>query len=203
MALRVVVASRNQGKIRELARLLDYPELELVAVDALGLDLPDVVEDGDTLEANALKKAREIAAATGCLALGDDTGLEVDALGGAPGIRSARWSGQGEKANLEKLLRETKDVPDGRRGARFRCVLALVDPAAPDRPLVAHGVCEGRVERAARGGKGFGYDPAFVPAGLDRTMAELDEDEKNALSHRGRAARALGERLAAWLGARS
>ncbi len=203
MSTRLVVATRNPGKVIELARLVARPDLEIVAIEALDPSMPDVIEDATSFEGNAIKKAREVAMRTAEIALGDDSGLEVDALGGAPGIHSARWSGGGAKANVDKMLRELEAVADDARGARFRCVLALVDPRDPGSPLLVSGTCEGRIARARRGEHGFGYDPIFVPSACDgRTMAELGDEEKDAVSHRGLACRALGPMLDAWLRAR-
>ncbi|GAB4205818.1 MAG: XTP/dITP diphosphatase [Sandaracinaceae bacterium] len=196
--MRVVVATQNRGKLAELRQLLDGTGLELVGIDQAGVVLPDVEETGDTYVANALLKARAIAAATGLPTLADDSGLEVDALGGEPGVRSARYAGDaGPKANTEKLLVAMERVPDGARSARFRCVIVLL-PSLDAEPIVAEGRCEGAIARAPRGGGGFGYDPVFevapeelalLPgrAGQRLTMAELDDAEKNAISHRGRA----------------
>ncbi len=204
--VRVVVATQNRGKLAELRQLLDLPGLELIGVDQAGVALPDVEETGETYRDNALLKAQAIARLTGLPTLADDSGLEVDALGGEPGVRSARYAGDaGPKANTEKLLAVMDAVPDGTRAARFRCVIVLL-PSAEAEPLVVEGVCEGAIARAPRGGGGFGYDPVFevaprelalLPgrAETDRlTMAELDDGEKNAISHRGRAVRALRER---------
>lgn len=201
MSRRVVVATRNPGKVRELAVLLAPLGLDLVPLDAVAPDAPEVVEDGETFEANAVKKARAAAAATGCPAIADDSGLEVDALGGAPGVRSARYAGSGgdrahrDDANNRRLLLDLAARPDAGRGARFRCVLVHVE-AADAEPVVAEGACEGRIAEAPRGAGGFGYDPLFVPDGETRTMAELTADEKNARSHRAAAARALAAALA-------
>jgi XTP/dITP diphosphohydrolase len=201
---RLVVATRNPGKVVELARLVAFPGITLATVDELDPSMPDVVEDADSFEGNAIKKASEVARHFSALALGDDSGLEVDALGGAPGIHSARWSGGGAKANVEKLLRELESVEDARRTARFRCVLALVDPNDASATLLVHGTCEGRIARAPRGVHGFGYDPVFVPSACDgRTMAELGDGEKDAVSHRGLACRALAPKLGAWLAGRA
>jgi XTP/dITP diphosphohydrolase len=183
--MKVLAATKNPGKLEEFRRI--FPEVELVSADELGL--PDVVEDGATFEANAAKKARELSEKSGLLALGDDSGLEVDALGGAPGVLSARYSGGGAEANVRKLLDALRGVPDPRRTARFRCVIALADGGVIE---LASGACEGRIDREPRGSGGFGYDPIFVPLeGDGRTMAELAGAEKDALSHRGRACRAL------------
>lgn len=199
----VIVATKNAHKVHELRLLLKDLPIDLVAVSDQYPDAPTVVEDGLTFEANAEKKARAIAAHTMTLCLADDSGLEVDALGGAPGIHSARYSGAGAKANVEKLLAALEGVPEAARTARFRCVIAVVDPARPDEPLLATGRCEGAIARAPRGAHGFGYDPIFLPVDRDgRTMAELDDAEKDAISHRGVACRALAPSLASWLRAR-
>ena len=203
MTTRIVVATRNAGKVPELERLVALPGVSLVPITVLAPEMPDVVETGTTFEANAILKARQTALHTGEIALGDDSGLEVDALGGAPGIHSARYSGAGAKANVEKLLAALEGVPEAARTARFRCVIAVVDPARPDEPLLATGRCEGAIARAPRGAHGFGYDPIFLPVDRDgRTMAELDDAEKDAISHRGVACRALAPSLASWLRAR-
>lgn len=202
--MRVVVATKNVGKLVELRQLLEVPGLELVGVDRAGLELPDVEETGDTYLDNALLKARTIAALTGGLVLADDSGLEVDALGGAPGVRSARYAGDaGPRANTEKLLAAMADVPDGARTARFRCVIVVVSADASCPAVIAEGRCEGSIARAMRGGGGFGYDPVFEVAPRELaelpgrgaseqvTMAELGDGEKNRISHRGRAVSAL------------
>jgi XTP/dITP diphosphohydrolase len=200
--VRVVVATQNRGKLLELRQLLASTGLELIGVDQAGVALPDVEETGETYVENALLKARAIAAATGLPTLADDSGLEVDALGGEPGVRSARYAGDaGPKANTEKVLRAMEEVPDGARAARFRCVIVLLTCVDAE-PIVAEGRCEGAIARAPRGEGGFGYDPVFevapqelalLPgrAGQRCTMAELDDEEKNAISHRGRAIAAL------------
>lgn len=201
--MRLLVATKNRGKLEEFRRILAGLDVELVSADELGL--PDVDETGETFEANAILKAKAQAEASGLMALADDSGLEVDALGGAPGVRSARYAdGGGAEANVRKLLAALDDVPDDRRGARFRCVIALADPGGPlgDRIELAEGRCEGRIARAPSGSGGFGYDPVFVPEGLDRTMAEISAKTKDDISHRGRACEALRARLAAYLGAR-
>lgn len=191
--MKLLVATRNAGKVRELARLFDGLEgVRLVGLDAFP-SAPDVEEDADTFEGNAVKKARELAAATGLPTLADDSGIEVDALGGAPGVRSARWAGEhgDDAANNAKLLADLEDVET--RTARFRCALAFADPAGPlgARVHVEHGVLEGTVLRAPRGEGGFGYDPLFLVQGDTRTTAELTPEEKNALSHRADAARKM------------
>jgi XTP/dITP diphosphohydrolase len=188
-----VLASSNRGKLLELGALLGELPVELLrARDVLGCDL-EVEEDGLTFEANAEKKARAACAATGMVSLADDSGLEVDALGGRPGVRSARYAGAlaSDEANNQKLLREIEGTPDAERTARFRCVLALASPRQ-SRSHFAEGACEGLIARAPRGQNGFGYDPVFIATELgERTMAELDPEEKNRISHRHRAAFAM------------
>ena len=187
--VKLLFATRNRGKIRELEALV--APLGFTVVSLADYDVPSVEEDAPTFAGNAEKKARAALAATGVATLADDSGLEVDALGGAPGVRSARFSGDhDDAANNAALLAALAGVPDAQRTARFRCVLALVDSAAP--PRFAEGICTGRIAHAPRGENGFGYDPLFVVDGMDgRTMAELAPGEKNAISHRGRALRAL------------
>ena len=194
----VVVATRNRGKLREILVLLDESGLgyRLVTIDELAPDA-ELREDEDTFEGNALAKARQAAAATGLPALADDSGLEVDALGGAPGVWSARYAGlpSDDARNNEKLARAMADVPDDRRAARYRCVAAFVDPARGIE-LTRAGACEGQVLSTPRGSGGFGYDPYFYLPALGLTMAEIDLDTKNGLSHRAAAFRALARALA-------
>jgi XTP/dITP diphosphohydrolase len=184
--MRLVLASRNEHKLRELGRLLAPHEL---APLPRGVGLPP--ETGDSFEQNARMKAAAAAGAAGMPAVADDSGIEAAALGGAPGIRSARFAGEGatDEENLAKLLR---DVPaDGDRRVAYVCALAYAEPGGESH--VVEGRCEGVLSEEPRGGGGFGYDPAFIPADLGdgRTMAELAPEEKHAISHRGRAARAL------------
>jgi len=188
---RVVLASANPGKLRELASLLAPAGFELVAQSALGIET--VPETGATFVENALLKARHAARGAQLAALADDSGLEVDALGGGPGVRSARFAGEGasDEQNLARLLTELEGVPEPRRGARYQCVIVWVRAADDPAPIIARGTWEGRIAREPRGHGGFGYDPAFVPAGERRTAAELAPSEKNAVSHRARAAHAL------------
>jgi XTP/dITP diphosphohydrolase len=192
--LTIVLATSNHGKIQELRALLaDLPVQFLSASEVLG-EQPSIVEDGATFEANALIKARAVARATRTLALADDSGLEVDALGGRPGVRSARFAHERatDAENNAALLRELENIEEGARGARFRCVLALVNPWHESDVHVADGSCEGSIARAPRGNGGFGYDPLFVVAGHEgKAMAELSEDDKNRVSHRARAVSAL------------
>ena len=194
--MRVVLASGNAGKLREMTVLLAPLGLELVAQSALGVPSPP--ETGATFTDNALLKARHAAARTGLAAVADDSGIEVDALGGRPGVLSARFAAEdaSDAENLDKLLVELRDVPDERRDARYQCVIAFVRTHLDPQPVLATGVWEGRVLRAPRGAGGFGYDPIFVPAGMQRTAAELSPAEKNAISHRGQALRDLIQRLA-------
>jgi XTP/dITP diphosphohydrolase len=186
----VVLASRNEAKIRELARILAGSQVELVGLDKFP-DAPDVPETGATFEENALLKARAIAEFTGLPAVADDSGLCVDALNGMPGVLSARWSGRhgDDQANLDLVLAQVSDIPDGRRGAHFACAAALAAPSGVE--CVVTGRVDGRLIRERRGSGGFGYDPIFLPDGFDMTTAEMTAEEKDAISHRGRAFRAL------------
>jgi len=203
----VVLATRNAAKLRELARILgaeDHASQDGGAqIRLAGLDefpgAPDVPETRATFEENALLKARAIADYTGLPAVADDSGLCVDALNGIPGVLSARWAGGhgDDQANLELVLAQVADVPDTRLGARFACAAALVAPGPGAREWVVTGQVEGRLIRAPRGSGGFGYDPLFQPEGLDRSAAELSAEEKNAISHRGRAFRRLAGLIAA------
>jgi len=194
--LKVVLASRNRGKLREIVPLLEGLDFELCTVDEVAPDC-ELREDGDTFEANALAKARQAAAATGLAAIADDSGLEVAALGGAPGVYSARYAGSpsDDGRNNAKLLEALRGLPATRRQARFRCVAAFVDPAA-GAELTCSGECEGEILEQPRGDLGFGYDPLFLVPALARTMAELPLEEKNRLSHRAAAFRALATALA-------
>jgi len=190
-----VLATRNAHKVVELRRILESAGLavELVGVDAYP-NVPEVPETGATFEENALLKARAVAQATGEIAVADDSGLAVDALNGMPGVLSARWSGgSGDEANLRLVLAQIGDVPDERLGASFECAAAAVFPDG--RELVVRGSLVGSITRRPRGSNGFGYDPIFVPTGSELTTAELEPDEKDAISHRGVAFRALAARL--------
>jgi XTP/dITP diphosphohydrolase len=193
---RVVLATRNAGKIAELGRILADVGggVEIVGLDSFP-DAPDVPETGLTFADNALLKARAIAACTGLPAVSDDSGLAVDALHGMPGILSARWAGKhgDDVANLELLLGQLADVAE--RGAAFVCVAALALPGGGE--WTATGVLAGSLTRAPRGSNGFGYDPIFVPQGMSVTTAELAPSEKDAISHRGRAFRAIAPVIAA------
>jgi XTP/dITP diphosphohydrolase len=196
---RLVLATHNKGKLRELRELLrgQVPGLDVdtQVVDAAAAGAPDVVETGVTFAENSLLKARAVADATGLVAIADDSGLAVDVLGGAPGIFSARWAGRhgDDAANLRLLLDQLSDVPDAHRGAAFVCAAALAMPGSGGarREVVEYGQLEGTLLREPRGGGGFGYDPILQPAGEERSCAELSPEEKNAISHRGQAFRAL------------
>jgi XTP/dITP diphosphohydrolase len=214
---RLLLATRNPGKLRELRSILAGVPVELVGLDDAGAgEPPEVEETGATFLENALIKARAYAEWAGMAVVADDSGLEVDALGGAPGVRSARYAGEGagDQANLDLLLRELDGVPPDRRTARFRCAAVLAEPAGPGEgawAADAGGVREWSAERAwegtlldrPRGLRGFGYDPVFLPNGWELTSAEVDEATKDAASHRGRAFRALRPAIEAWARERS
>ncbi|WP_394159877.1 RdgB/HAM1 family non-canonical purine NTP pyrophosphatase [Galactobacter valiniphilus] len=192
----LVLATHNQGKVRELRQLLDGAvpglDVERHVVDAAAVGAPDVRETGVTFRENALLKAREVAEATGLIAVADDSGLAVDVLGGAPGFLSARWSGKhgDDQANLDLLLAQLSDVEgEERRGAAFVCAAAAAVPGGEE--VVHFGELRGTLLTAPRGEGGFGYDPILLPAGETRSCAELSSEEKNAISHRGQAFRSL------------
>ncbi len=192
--MKLVLATHNRDKIREIRSILAGLDIELLTPDYFP-GMPETVEDADTLAGNALKKAREVREFTGMSALADDTGLEVDALGGAPGVRAARFAREGAtyQENCDKLLREMKDVPGPERGARFRTVMALAliesDSARLGTvdALTAEGMFPGSITEVRRGAGGFGYDPLFLDADTGRTLAEMTAEEKNERSHRYRA----------------
>ena len=190
---RIAIGSRNAHKLREIRRIcIDWPVEWLTADDHEG-PWPDVEETGSTYLENARLKGVAGAAALGGPTLADDSGIEVDALGGRPGPRSARFAGEDatDERNLQGLIRSLKGVPASGRTARYRCVALLAHPDGSESH--AEGICEGTLISKPRGTGGFGYDPIFVPAGWDRTMAELTDEEKDRISHRGRALRALRE----------
>lgn len=198
---RIVLATRNPHKVLELRRILGdagLTDVELVGVDSYP-DVPEVPETGDTFEENALLKARAVSRATGQLAVADDSGLCVEALRGMPGVLSARWSGDlgdgGDRdaLNLRLVLAQVADVPDELRGAWFECAAVAVFPNGEE--LVARGRIKGTLTHAPRGANGFGYDPIFLPTDSSRTTAEMSAAEKDAISHRGRAFRALARLL--------
>jgi XTP/dITP diphosphohydrolase len=198
--VRLVIATGNPGKLREFRSLLADLPFDVVSQSECGL--AGAAETGTSYLANALLKARHASAATGAAAIADDSGLEVDALGGAPGIYSARFAGADadDAANNAKLMAALEGVPAASRTARYRCVLVYVESAGAA-PLMAEGVWEGLILQEPRGSGGFGYDPYFWLPELQRTAAELDPGEKNELSHRGIASRALHRRLARLLNA--
>ncbi|MET3077078.1 XTP/dITP diphosphatase [Pantoea leporis] len=192
---KVVLATGNPGKVRELADLLAAFGLDIVAQTELGVDSAE--ETGLTFIENAILKARHAAEITGLPAIADDSGLAVNALGGAPGIYSARYAGvdASDQQNLDKLLVALENVPDGKRQAQFHCVLVYLRHAADPTPLVFHGSWAGEITRAAAGAGGFGYDPIFYVPELGKTAAELSKDEKRAVSHRGKALTLLLEAM--------
>ncbi|MGP9487995.1 non-canonical purine NTP pyrophosphatase, RdgB/HAM1 family [Arthrobacter sp. MYb224] len=191
----LVLASRNQGKLRELRELLrgQVPGLDVdtQVIDAATAGAPDPVEDQVTFEGNALKKAKEISAATGLIALADDSGLSVDVLGGAPGIFSARWSGShgDDEANIDLLLGQLGDISEEHRGAAFVCAAALATPSGAQQ--VELGKLVGRLRRERAGEHGFGYDPVFQPKDSNRSLAQFSAEEKNSISHRAQAFKLL------------
>jgi XTP/dITP diphosphohydrolase len=193
--VKIVLASGNAGKLRELAAMLAPLGHEVASQSAFGIETPP--ETGATFVENAVLKARYAAGRTSLPALADDSGIEVDALGGRPGVYSARYAGDNatDQQNLEKMLEELRGVPPERRTARYQCVIVLARSADDADPLIAQGTWEGRVLTTPRGSGGFGYDPIFQPEGLTVTAAELPAAEKNARSHRGQALRALAEKL--------
>jgi XTP/dITP diphosphohydrolase len=193
---RVIVATKNRGKLAEIRANLAFPGWEFITAEDLGLDVSEVVEDGETFTDNALIKAFAYRERFGLPALADDSGLVVDALGGEPGIRSARYSGElaTDASNNVKLMAALEGVREPGRAARFQCAVVYVDEHRM--PTAAYGTCEGSIGLAPRGKGGFGYDPLFLPnATPGRTMAELDMAEKNSISHRGRALRSLRDAL--------
>jgi XTP/dITP diphosphohydrolase len=200
-AAKLVLATRNPAKLGELSRILADGN---VPVDLVTLDdfppMPEVAETGRTFAANALVKARAVAEFTGLPAVADDSGICIDFLNGMPGVLSARWSGVhgDDEANLRLVLGQLADVPVGQRGAHFACAAALVLPSGSEH--VTEGVMSGSVTDAPRGTNGFGYDPIFVPESSELTTAEMDPADKDAISHRGKALRALAPVIAALLG---
>ena len=191
---RLILGTRSPDKVREIRQMLDGLDLE---VEDLGIhpSAPEVDEDQPTFRGNAEKKALELAQALDAWVLADDSGLEVDALGGEPGVRSHRWAGEAcdDRANNLKLAESIRAVPEAKRTARYRCVLALASPEKVE--TVAEGACEGTILPEPRGKGGFGYDPYFLSRDLGKTFAEADPVEKHRVSHRGRALKALRERL--------
>ena len=189
---KIVIASNNLGKIKEIKDILGNKEFEFLSMNDVGFH-QDVVEDQDSFEGNALKKASSVMEVIGEITLADDSGLEVDILDGQPGIFSARFSGENptDKKNNEKLLELMKHVPHEDRGAQFRCVIALILPDG--RRFMAEGICRGKIAGEPSGNNGFGYDAIFIPEGLDKTFGELPNHEKNQISHRFKALNKLRE----------
>ncbi|MCL4538072.1 MAG: RdgB/HAM1 family non-canonical purine NTP pyrophosphatase [Bacteroidetes bacterium] len=183
--MKVVLATHNRHKVEEIRDILAGLDIELLSLDEFP-EIGEIIEDGETLEENARKKARTVFQATGLLSLADDTGLEVEALGGRPGVYSARYSGEGATyaRNNAKLLRELKGIPPERRKAKFRCVISIIGDRIDE---IAVGEVPGRIIDEVRGTNGFGYDPLFVADGYAITYAEMNSDVKNTLSHRARA----------------
>lgn len=196
----LVIATRNQGKIEEVQRLLNIhaPNVKLRSVAEFDLD--DVEETGESFEENALLKAQTIATATGLPALADDSGIAIDALGGAPGVYSARWSGVhgDDKANIAKVLNELESIADEHRGAQFVCVIALARPDGEK--LLVRGEVQGKVLRNPVGEFGFGYDPIFQPVGFSISTAQMRPEEKDAISHRGKALREIAPKIQGFIG---
>ncbi len=194
--MQILLATNNAGKLAEYQELLaGVAGLKVASLVSLRHGV-DVVEDGETFHANALKKAQAAARILGLPSMADDSGLEVDALAGRPGVRSARYAGEraSDAENNAKLLTELEGVPESERAARFRCTIVIVDQEGKELVL-AEGTCEGRIAEAPAGTGGFGYDPVFVPEGDTRTMAELSREEKNAISHRAKASASLKAQL--------
>ena len=192
--MKFVIATGNEGKVREFKRILEPMGFEVLSLKEMGLTL-DVEETGTTFAENARIKAQEACRLTGLAAVADDSGLCVDALNGAPGIYSARYSGEGDDGNNQKLLRQLAGVPAEKRTGRYICAISCIFPDQTE--LTAEGICEGKIGYALSGDHGFGYDPLFLPDDTPgKTMAELTPDEKNAISHRFHALQALAAKLA-------
>jgi len=198
---KLLVATSNRGKLAELRRMLADVPVEVLGLRDVFDEPMEIAEEGTSFEENAIHKARVVARASGLLTLADDSGLEVDALSGRPGVHSARFAGPNatDAENNRALLEALATSGEPPYTARFRCVLALVNPAKLDEPVLAKGACEGTIANEPRGLEGFGYDPLFVVEGLGRTMAELSPETKNQISHRARALRALLPELVARL----
>ena len=194
MKRKLILATRNKGKLKEIQVLLSDLDIDIMSLDEAE-NAPHVVEDGKTFMENAFKKAKVIAEATGIMALADDSGLEVDALDGAPGVHSARYSGENasDASNNEKLLADLKGVSSGKRGAHFSCVIIVYHPSG--QWISTEAKCEGEITNKIIGDQGFGYDPVFYIPSIKRTMAQLSPEEKNSLSHRGKALEKLKAEL--------
>jgi XTP/dITP diphosphohydrolase len=196
--MEIVLATRNRKKVEEMVRILDGMDVAVLTLDDFP-SCPEVQEDRDTFEGNAVKKAEAIARCTGRIAVSDDSGLEAYALNNAPGVMSARYAGENanDGSNIERLLEEMKDIPDENRGARFVCCIAIAFPAESSgkRTETFMGFAEGRIGREPRGRMGFGYDPVFYPSGHERTFAEMPPEEKDSMSHRKKALERLRDHL--------
>lgn len=190
----IVLATRNKKKAEEIKRILTNPDIKVITLDDVA-ECPEVIEDRDTFEGNALKKAITIAQCTNLIAIADDSGLEVDALGGKPGVKSARFAGEdaSDAANIERLLSEMDRVPDEKRTARFVCCIAIAYPNGENATFF--GYIHGKIGRTPKGSKGFGYDPVFYPDGYDLTFAEMSPEKKDSLSHRRQALDKLNKYL--------
>ena len=198
MKRKLILATRNKDKLKEIQALLSDLDIDIMSLDEAE-NAPHVVEDGKTFMENAFKKAKVIAEATGIMALADDSGLEVDALDGAPGVYSARYSGENasDASNNEKLLADLEGVPAGKRSAHFSCVIVVYHPSG--RWISTEDKCEGEITEKSIGDRGFGYDPVFYLPSLNCTMAQLSAEEKNSLSHRGKALEKLKSELPGFL----
>lgn len=202
-SIKLVLATRNAGKIAEFRRILE--ELHPRSIELVGLehfpDLQDVEETGETFFENALLKARTVCQETGLPTIADDSGLCIDALGGAPGVLSARWSGVhgNDQANIDKVLAQLQAISEDVRSAHFTCVTAFVMPDG--RQASAEGILSGKILRQPIGNNGFGYDPIFLPDGSDVSLAQLDAEKKDSISHRGQSLRVIAPRVAVMLGA--
>ena len=198
MRRKLILATRNKGKLKEIQVLLSDLDIDIMSLDEAE-NAPHVVEDGKTFMENAFKKAKVIAEATGIMALADDSGLEVDALDGAPGVYSARYSGKNasDASNNEKLLADLEGVSSGKRSAHFSCVIIVYHPSG--RLISTKARCEGEIAMNPSGDQGFGYDPVFYIPSIKRTMAQLSPEEKNSLSHRGKALKKLRSELPGFL----
>ena len=194
----IIIATRNRGKVREIRKALKGARLKIYSLEDFS-NVPGIEEDGKTFAENALKKARFYARYFGKPAVADDSGLEVDALKGLPGVYSARYSGEGasDQENNQKLLNEMEGIPPWKRGARFRCVMAMVSHGGNE--AVVEGSCRGKIGTRGVGRKGFGYDPLFVLPQYGKTMAQLTVEEKNRVSHRGKALRKLRKMMRRWV----
>ena len=180
----IIIATKNEGKVKEFKQLFDQYGIQVKSLKDLDTELPDVEETGATFQENARLKAEQISAMIEKPVLADDSGLVIDVLGGKPGVYSARYAGEptNDLLNYEKVLKEMKDVPEKKRSARFICVLAMAIPG--EKTIFKEGACEGVITTEPKGENGFGYDPIFIPNGYNKTMAELDQNVKNKISHR-------------------